>query len=729
MKIFFLKITFFIILCLNLNGQKLEEIYPYLLETASCKGQSFYELKFQDLNNISQELKVNWKKNGVIIPNKTQFGLLIKEAGSYSCEVWHKKKFIETNTLIFAENTYVGKAELTYSSKGNYNYFPCGSILTKIIAPFDTNIFETTYDWYVNNQLQENHSSNFIYPNNIKSNKFMVKGIVRNGECIFQSPQTEIFTDSKSIDFSNTTTSYELCKGDSISLSRLNKTFYKGCCPFFFANFDWYKDGKLIESNNWKSGEFGGDALMIKEAGTYHVVQTFPETYYLNNFEKNNCIIRSENIIVTKKDTITLEKSRIFFRRNYFKDEPELTYTIRNDGLKSFNWFRNDTILLDYNNSLGEYYTGQFTQYSRKLKEKGDYSAQILYENGCLVNLPKEYYSGKTIYNLKVDKNCNSAILSINYSDHRTNSPILNWYFNDKKIPVYYKDKIEISKSGRYKVQDPYFDGGKYQLESQEVNVEFEDDFSLKLIGDTAICVGQKATINLVTSPISKILNWYENDLTIPISDATIIVNKKGNYSALVTNKNCNNYNLSNTLKISETPLPTASISGIKSIDYKESVDLKIELTSSPPWQIILNNGEEITINKSPYLLAVNPVTDTKYSIESVKNVCGLGKAEGEALVKVIILADENIINQNLNLKTYPIPVINQFEIEINNTKENNAELYLYDYTGKIIIKSKALKNGNNIYKTLNISNLNIGTYILKVKLGDTILERKIIKK
>jgi hypothetical protein len=184
----------------------------------------------------------------------------------------------------------------------------------------------------------------------------------------------------------------------------------------------------------------------------------------------------------------------------------------------------------------------------------------------------------------------------------------------------------------------------------------------------------------------------------------------------------------SDSISVSQVPLPTASISGNNAIEFGQPTDLKFELTSAPPWQIKLNTGEEFSIKESPYTLKVRPLSDMKYSINSVENICGMGTTSGEAVIKVTILADEKSAEENANLRVFPIPVTDAFELEILETNEKNAQIILLNNLGVEMQNHLTKAINNRINKTLNINHLPAGMYILKVNIGEKIIEKRILK-
>lgn len=79
----------------------------------------------------------------------------------------------------------------------------------------------------------------------------------------------------------------------------------------------------------------------------------------------------------------------------------------------------------------------------------------------------------------------------------------------------------------------------------------------------------------------------------------------------------------------------------------------------------------------------------------------------------------------NSTVKLYPNPTYGKLIIELESKKETlSSSLRLYDQSGKLVYTSDNI--GNQI--KLDISDKSNGTYILKIQLGDSTREWKIIK-
>lgn len=94
-------------------------------------------------------------------------------------------------------------------------------------------------------------------------------------------------------------------------------------------------------------------------------------------------------------------------------------------------------------------------------------------------------------------------------------------------------------------------------------------------------------------------------------------------------------------------------------------------------------------------------------------------KSSDITLLSISPEEDELMIDEEFTI--YPNPVVNQLEIKI--FAEENASYKIHNLFGQVV-KVGTLQN-----KTLNVSNLKAGMYILQVNDGDEILTKKFVKK
>jgi|GEM_PF-1651142 hypothetical protein len=78
---------------------------------------------------------------------------------------------------------------------------------------------------------------------------------------------------------------------------------------------------------------------------------------------------------------------------------------------------------------------------------------------------------------------------------------------------------------------------------------------------------------------------------------------------------------------------PTAILSGDTTIVSGGTATLRVQLSGTAPWTVMLSDSRTVTSSTSPMLIQVSPTTTTSYSIASFTGACGVGTMSGTATV------------------------------------------------------------------------------------------------
>ncbi|HPO61758.1 MAG TPA: choice-of-anchor Q domain-containing protein [Candidatus Kapabacteria bacterium] len=163
------------------------------------------------------------------------------------------------------------------------------------------------------------------------------------------------------------------------------------------------------------------------------------------------------------------------------------------------------------------------------------------------------------------------------------------------------------------------------------------------LSGDDAICSGSIAvlTVNLTgTAPWQITFSdsyVAENVLSSPYLREVAPTEDVVYTITNVTDGNgCENVG-TGSATITINPLPTASLSGEQTICYGTAVYLPIQLTGTPPFYIVFEDGwSAARINTFTYYRKVKPLVTTVYSIASITDANGCtNTSDGEATIYV----------------------------------------------------------------------------------------------
>ncbi|MDP4266233.1 MAG: T9SS type A sorting domain-containing protein [Bacteroidota bacterium] len=118
----------------------------------------------------------------------------------------------------------------------------------------------------------------------------------------------------------------------------------------------------------------------------------------------------------------------------------------------------------------------------------------------------------------------------------------------------------------------------------------------------------------------------------------------------------------------------------------------------------------------------VKPTVQTTYIVTVTKNGC---TATDDVVVSVITGIEQNI-NELTSLNVYPVPTDDYLNISFNSACINHADIKLVDVTGKNVYSEKISVNNSGFFKTINVSKLDKGIYLLLIETEKGIITRKI---
>lgn len=169
--------------------------------------------------------------------------------------------------------------------------------------------------------------------------------------------------------------------------------------------------------------------------------------------------------------------------------------------------------------------------------------------------------------------------------------------------------------------------------------------------------------------------------------------------------------------------LPTATISGDTIINLDDNATLKINFTSSPPFDFIINGNIEGNSYKLYTEISIKPQASTEYKITSIKNTCGEGTALGTTKIIVLVLGIEN--PENSILQVYPNPSSDYCLISFENLSNKSVKVVLTNNNGQILLTKDYQSQIND---QIDFKDLPSGTYFLNLQAGNESFSRKIIK-
>lgn len=159
-----------------------------------------------------------------------------------------------------------------------------------------------------------------------------------------------------------------------------------------------------------------------------------------------------------------------------------------------------------------------------------------------------------------------------------------------------------------------------------------------------------------------------------------------------------------------------------------EPIRLQLEFKGSSPWNYVIAYGSADTLSgrssSTPLIRTVQPQGSTVYTLRSVSNGCGEGKATGRVTITLITA----IANGNEPaLRVYPNPTADYFHINLNHQTAGDIQWQIVDNTGRIVL-TKEVKILSSYDELISTAAWPSGIYYLTVKVGVNMATFKISK-
>ncbi len=181
-------------------------------------------------------------------------------------------------------------------------------------------------------------------------------------------------------------------------------------------------------------------------------------------------------------------------------------------------------------------------------------------------------------------------------------------------------------------------------------------------------------------------------------------------------------------------PLATATLTGNLSVYAGQSANLMVALTGEAPWQFTyhdstatgLGTTQTVQTSASPYGLVVKPVQTTAYRLTSVSTGCGNGTVTAGLVVVSVVpllgLEDQALADA---VDVYPIPATTLLTVRVRGlTPAQSARLELIDQTGRTAVQHETRRETS----VLSLGGQPAGTYILRIRVGDRLAAKRIVK-
>ncbi len=713
----------------------LKEVVAQIATANQCKGQktlfvlfssAYFDYSYYSKIQVSQAI---WRRDKQIVQNSTSLVFFAKTPGTYTCELIFERDTLKT--LAYKVDTFASEAsKLNYVwGDMNYQYLNFCRNYERNDEMFFNSIYHITpiqganfrfsgfwlrdeqivKNWYINGEMQDNHEA--ILPFIDKANLNLLLQI-KAGECSFTSSEYKV---NVSKNAKVKLKEIYICKGDTLNYWSDKGNPINGD----YARYSWYKDGKPYYNFIYT---FGAQPIWEKdvsfyEEGIYHLVKS--------NLLGSDCSIIADSVKVIYKNKIIIDWNPEIDFCNKEAQFQVITNSISPYLGPSYQIpFKDIKLIKDGQDQTASNLTksSNSTVYSDsyyfKLQSPGYYQIQLTKDiTDCVYESEVKYLDDS----LKIEMQIGGCYLYLNRSNYNPNI----------YTPTFIHDGANIGNVSRI------FEDGNYQMiawnrdsscvvKSNILKVKLpKPNTNLSNLDSLKLCEGKVVSIAMADSLKNEVVYWQKDDTLLEANykKQALQVKDKGTYKAIFRYGNCDHLESSDALLVMNSPSPTATISGSKNINYGQATELKIDLTGEAPWYLRLSSTEEFWVEASPYKLQVRPIEDSKYTINYVKNICGLGSVAGEALVKVIVLAQEPVTLQNVSV--YPNPVAEYLLIEGQEADALVGLEIINELGQKVPISFEVIEKNK---MKVDISQLVTGSYYLKAKHPKGMLNRKIIK-
>jgi Secretion system C-terminal sorting domain len=706
-----------------------------------CSGSSFTLNGYVNSSiDSSINLSYSWKRNGETINTNSVYNVTATKAGEYTLEVTNGTCTAKSDpfTVIATDNV---KANVSFGTNLSYNYNNGYQICkgTPAYLYYGGYGYKKTEElrqqevadlakkgivvqWYRNGVLLPNAKNPAIKIT--EDGNYTLR--VQEGECLrysdnfnlsFKTQTSKIYADN-----------LQACEGGSVYLYN-----YFSAYPSFSDEnnreiklktqvTEWRKDGKTYQKDSVNNNYSNSQSIYIASSGSFSKIGKF-------TYEDGTSCSYTTDTVQVKIGGSEIALTSYFSSLVSCVDSVPLYYGYLGSNRVISNIWKKDGVVLKNQDNTFLY-----------VKESGKYTLETTLKGGCkATGKPIDVKMGQFTVNLPTEINiCENQKTGI-YANVNNNQ---NYYgghgFVEDSIGRYdyqwQKDGVDILNEKNYSLLN-ISQPGSYSVKTKFKNCQAVSNNTLVSINKISNAISPqdstrfcpKTTIELkVSADKGLAYEWYKNKIILPTEkNSNLKVSEAGTYRVLLNKNGCYGYTKP-VVAYEKLVLPTAKLSDSVQVSYGDSVKIKVNLTGDAPWTFKISDGREFTASTSPYALGFRPLETTYFTVQEVKNICGIGTVSGKAKIEVIILGTEEEENRIVNV--FPSPTNSICQIEINSPKPEPLSIMLTDMSGKILVERSTKKSQTNHKEQLDLSNYPTGNYILNMKLGEKIISRKIIK-
>ena len=712
----------------------LYETDPFKIELGKIEKPSAYVSNDVELCvgkpatlTVSTNLNTNyrWKKDGVLIANATKPTFETLQEGKYQVEAKEGTCTAVSDTVVLKKSGRLDEiysdirgessnAQTIYKFCDNPNFY---FVLDRVPQDARHQVFK-----------DKNVVLDVVGRQNINFKRFNEEGnyFIKTtyGECTGISRTYSVVFD-KTINIYKSNKLVEVCdKNTSTIIGFTSPQVVLDNYSLFIGSL--YKDGKII--NDWKIDPTKSNLnLTVNQSGNYYGIGKI-------TFKDGN-----ECTVTTDTTKISFVKKQQDINSNFDSKINAVPITTCKDTAQilgnnyigtagrevSYKWTKDGVILKQDSSS-----TLQATQ-------AGNYQLETTYKGGCtVVSSPYKVEFGKINIGFR---NVSASICPDDSYYLFSNHSLLDYDINNN-YELYKDGQIFLRNINNPALRNGLIglitQAGTYKLTVKNGKCEgTSPDFMLKVDKipttisptDSVVYCGNKTVDLKVSTEAGLSYIWERNGSVIgQANQPTLSASTDGLYRATLLRGACWGSTPSIKLKSLPNIIPTATLTGDQKIDYDKETKLSINLSSYAPWTFKLSDGKEYTATKSPFEIAVKPLSTMTYSLSEVKNICGTGTVSGTAKIEIIILSTEE--EKELHVEVFPVPSSEICNWKIQTPEITTASVVLYDVSGNTQYTHTPNTRSQSHEGIIDLSTLKAGTYFLKLQAGEKSVIRKVVK-
>lgn len=661
------------------------ELFDYSVGACAGSSPSLYLPEYYS----ADKYEVDWQKDGQFVQSSTYTGLFVPTEGLYSVQVKSKQKGC------------TGTASARVRFTGDFKVTPDYPTGNQTLCRGSSFTLSASYSARPDRvQLLKNGQpvpdANPSFYQITEPGQYAIQA--RSGSCTVTSEPVNLrFVDPSTPIISQKSSA--TCQG-TVSLAVAQ--------PVEGVSYSWRRNGRSIVGSE-------SIAFQPTSSGSYSVVA-----------RREGCGSESVPVAVTANAPIAAPPLTPV---GYSPTDPlttclnpvRISYTPRAN--QTYQWLKDNAPL---NVTTPEIIVAEYEQ-------SGTYTL-VTTENGCSVNQSVSVRTFGKLFKPLVKAPaglavCPGQFIKLFVDDPRLTNRIssLQWLRDGGEVLGATAPQLDVVESGRYVAQVTPL-GCSLKFPSEPLTVAKSNLPVARITADKKVFCSD-APARLQTAPVIGVrYRWLRDDQPLPNDTLNVLsANQSGSY-ALETSDALGCRLRTDTLRLTVFAAATAAIGGSAFVPYDSTATLSIAVGGHAPIDLTLSDGTQFTgLSPTTLRYPVRLKQTTTFTVREVKNRCGVGKGTGAAEMKVIILGTEPVAD--LRMSAQPVPTTARCEVRVTLPAPADAEATLLDPGGRVLHRqvSPAGRSAEHTFG-FDLTTLPSGTYLVRVRSGETVLVRRVRK-